>query len=64
MNTNMLRLISIHMTTLSHRVTGEDHMYGSLDGHLKERNGSQSHMLGTQIPSIQGFGASNFHIWH
>ena len=21
-------------------------------------------MLGTQIPSIQGFGASNFHIWH
>ena len=21
-------------------------------------------MLGTQIPTIQGFGASNFHIWH
>jgi hypothetical protein len=27
-------------------------MYESLDGHFKERNNSESHMLGTQIPSI------------
>jgi hypothetical protein len=32
--------------------------------HFKERSNSWSHMLGTQIPFIQGFGASNFHIWH
>ena len=30
-------------------------MYESLDGHFKERNNNRSHMLGTQIPSIQGF---------
>ena len=37
--------------------------YENLDGHLKER--SWSHMLGTQIPSnLEGFGVSNFHIWH
>ena len=29
-----------------------------------ERSSSRNHLLGTQIPSIQGFGASNFHIWH
>ena len=28
------------------------------------RSCSWSHMLGTQIPYIQGFGASYFHIWH
>ena len=39
-------------------------MYESLHGNFKERNGSQSHMLGTQISSIQGFGSSYFHIWH
>jgi hypothetical protein len=38
--------------------------YEHLGGHLKERGNSWSHMLGIQIPSIQGFGASNFHIWH
>lgn len=31
--------------------------YERLDDHLKER--SKNHMLGTQIPSIQGFGASH-----
>ena len=36
----------------------------SLDGHFKERSSNWSHMLGTQIPCIQGFGASYFHIWH
>ena len=51
------------MDTLSHLVKGEDRRYESLDGHIMERS-SQSHMLGTQIPSIQGFGASNFHICH
>ena len=39
-------------------------MFESLDGHCKERNNSRSHMLGTQIPSIQGFIASDFHIWY
>ena len=34
-------------------------MYEHLDGHFKERSRSWSHMFGTQIPSIQGFGASN-----
>jgi hypothetical protein len=38
-------------------------MFESLDGHLKERSNNWSHMLGTQIPSIQGFGDSNFHIY-
>ena len=31
---------------------------------LMERNNSWSHILGTQIASIQGFGAPNFHICH
>ena len=39
-------------------------MYESLDGLIKERNNSWSHMLQTQIPFIQGFGASKFHIWY
>ena len=39
-------------------------MYESFYGHMKERINSWSHMLGTQIPFIQGFGASNFHIHH
>ena len=40
------------------------HKCESLDGHFKKRSSSWSHMLGTQIPFIQGFGASNSHIWH
>ena len=36
----------------------------SLYGHLKERSNIQSPILGTQISSIQGFGAFNFHIWN
>ena len=36
----------------------------NLDGHFKERSSSWSHMLGTQIPSSQGFGASYFHACH
>ena len=39
-------------------------MYESFDENFKERSGNWSHMLGTQIPSIQGFGASDFHVWH
>ena len=38
--------------------------YESLDDHLNERSSSWSHWLEAQIPSIQGFGASNLHIWH
>ena len=34
----------------------------SLDGHLREKTSSWSHMLGTHIPSIQGFSASCIHI--
>ena len=42
----------------------KNHKYESLDGHLGERSSSWSHMLGTQIPFVQGFGASYFHVWH
>ena len=35
-----------------------------LMGIFEERSNIGSHMLGTKIPSIQDFGASNFHIWH
>ena len=31
---------------------------------FRERSNTRSHILGTTIPSIQDFGASNFHIWH
>ena len=37
-------------------------MYESLDGNFKERSDSRSHLLGSQIPFIQGFGVSYFHI--
>ena len=31
---------------------------------FSEGSNNRSHILGTQITSIQGFRASNFHIWH
>ena len=39
-------------------------MHSTGDDDLNERSSGWSHMLGIQIPSIQGFGASNFHRWH
>ena len=39
-------------------------MYESLDGHFKGRSSNSSHLLGTWISSMQGVGASNFHMWH
>jgi hypothetical protein len=39
-------------------------MYKSLGGHYKERCSSHSHMLATQIPSIQSYGALNFQTWY
>ena len=38
-------------------------MYESLDEHFEEISNTRSHMLGTQMQPIQGFGDSNFHIW-
>ena len=49
---------------LSQLVKTKNRRYESLDGHFKERSNSRNHMLGTQIASIQGFGASYFYIWH
>ena len=42
----------------------KNNMYKSLDGRYKERCSSQSRMLATQIPSIQGYGALNFYTWY
>jgi hypothetical protein len=62
MNINTLGLITIHMLNLRHQVKRWQTIgMKRLDDHLKERR--KNHMLGTQILSIQGFGASNFHIW-
>ena len=52
------------MATLNHQVKGNELKYESPNGHLEERINSWSYVLGTQITSMQGFGASNFHIWH
>jgi hypothetical protein len=35
----------------------------ALMGIFKRRSGNRSRILGTQIPIIQGFGASNFHTY-
>ena len=45
------------MVTLSHPKKAKNHKYKNLDRHCKERNNSHRHLLGTQIPCIQGFGA-------
>ena len=63
MSANTLRLISIHMVTLSHLVKDEE-LYENLDGNFKERSDCWRHILETQISPIQGFGAFYFHIWH
>ena len=58
--------IFVYDPTCSHRskiATKILLMFESLDGHLKGRNISWSHMLGTQNPFIQGFNASNYQIW-
>ena len=52
------------MAILSHLVKGKESQDESLDGHFNERSSSRSQLLGAQIPSIQGFGASYFHVWH
>jgi hypothetical protein len=64
MNRNTLGWIFIHIVTLSHLVKKKNRKYECLDGHFKERTNQRSHMLGTQIPSIQGFCASYFLLPH
>jgi hypothetical protein len=38
-------------------------MCESIDDDLEEISSNWSHMMGSQLPSIQSFGASNFGIW-
>ena len=61
MDTKTLGLFFIHMVTLSYLVKDEK-SHVALMGTFKEISNSWSHMFGTQIPSIQGFCASDFHI--
>ena len=60
MNINTLGLIPIHMATSNHQEKEKNCRYERCDVHFKERNSRRSHMLGTQIPFIQGFGAPTF----